>query len=51
LVSDIKGEHGVRVFKNRVLRWIFGPKRDEVMMGEGVWKKLQTEKLHQVQLE
>jgi hypothetical protein len=27
--------HGLRVFENRVLRRIFGPKRDEVMMGKG----------------
>jgi hypothetical protein len=30
------------VFENRVLRRIFGPKRDEV---EGVWRKLHNEKL------
>jgi hypothetical protein len=30
LVSDNKEEHGLRVFENRVLRRIFGPKRDEV---------------------
>jgi hypothetical protein len=40
LVSDIKG--GVRVFENRVLRRIFGPKRDEVT---GEWKKLHNEEL------
>jgi hypothetical protein len=28
---------GLRVFENRVLRRIFGPKRDEVM---GEWRKL-----------
>jgi hypothetical protein len=27
LISDIKG--GLRVFENRVLKRIFGPKRDE----------------------
>jgi hypothetical protein len=26
----LRGEHRVRVFENRVLRKIFGPKRDEV---------------------
>jgi hypothetical protein len=36
LVSDIKGE-------NRVLRRIFGPKRDEVTGG---WRKLHNEELH-----
>jgi hypothetical protein len=30
------------VFENRVLRRIFGPKRDEVM---GEWRKLHNEKL------
>jgi hypothetical protein len=31
------------VFENRVLRRIFGPKRDEVMGG---WSKLHNEELH-----
>jgi hypothetical protein len=31
------------VFENRVLRRIFGPKRDEVMGG---WRKLHDEELH-----
>jgi hypothetical protein len=31
------------VFENRVLRRIFGPKRDEVM---GEWRKLHNEGLH-----
>jgi hypothetical protein len=31
------------VFENRVLRKIFGPKRDEVT---GEWRKLHTEELH-----
>jgi hypothetical protein len=31
------------VFENRVLRRIFGPKRDEVM---GEWKKLHNKELH-----
>jgi hypothetical protein len=31
------------VFENRVLRRIFGPKRDEVM---GEWKKLDNKELH-----
>jgi hypothetical protein len=30
LVSDIKGEHSLKLFENRVLRRIFGAKRDEV---------------------
>jgi hypothetical protein len=33
----------VRVFENRVLRRMFGPKRDEVM---GEWRKLHNEELH-----
>jgi hypothetical protein len=33
----------VRVFENRVLRRIFGPKRDEVAGG---WRKLHNEELH-----
>jgi hypothetical protein len=39
VVSGIKG----RVFGNRVLRRIFGPKRDEVTGG---WRKLHNEELH-----
>jgi hypothetical protein len=31
LVSHAREEHRLRVFENRVLRRIFGPKRDEVM--------------------
>jgi hypothetical protein len=38
----LKEEHRLRVFENRVLRKIFGPKRDEVT---GEWRKLQNEKL------
>jgi hypothetical protein len=30
------------VFENRVLRWIFGPKRDEVT---GEWRKLYDKEL------
>jgi hypothetical protein len=33
----------MRVFENRVLRRIFGPKRNEVM---GEWRKWQNEELH-----
>jgi hypothetical protein len=36
-------EHRLIVFENRVLRRIFGPKRDEVMEG---WKELHNEELH-----
>jgi hypothetical protein len=33
----LREEHSLRVFENRVLRRIFGPKRDEVT---GEWRKL-----------
>jgi hypothetical protein len=39
----LREEHRQRVFENRVLRRIFGPKRDEVTGG---WRKLRNEKLH-----
>jgi hypothetical protein len=39
----LREEHRLRVFKNRVLRRIFGPKRDEVTGG---WRKLHNEELH-----
>jgi hypothetical protein len=39
----VRQEHKLRMFKNRVLRRIFGPKRDGVMGG---WRKLCNEELH-----
>jgi hypothetical protein len=33
LVSDIKEEHRLRVFENRVLRRIFGLEKDEITGG------------------
>jgi hypothetical protein len=39
----LREEHRLRVFENRVLRRIFGSKRDEVT---GEWKRLHTEELH-----
>jgi hypothetical protein len=39
----LREQHGLRVFENRVLRRIFGPKRDEVTGG---WRKLHNEELH-----
>jgi hypothetical protein len=39
----LREEHRLREFENRVLRRIFGPKRDEVT---GEWRKLHNEKLH-----
>jgi hypothetical protein len=38
----LREEHRLRVFENRVLRRIFGPKRDEVTGG---WRKLHNEEL------
>jgi hypothetical protein len=38
----LREEHRLRVFENKVLRRIFGPKRDEVMGG---WRKLHNEEL------
>jgi hypothetical protein len=37
--------HRLSVFVNRVLRRIFGPKRDEVT---GDWRKLHNEELHNI---
>jgi hypothetical protein len=39
----LREEHRVRMFENRVLRRIFGPKRDDVIGG---WRKLHNEELH-----
>jgi hypothetical protein len=39
----LRAEHRLRVFENRVLRRIFGPKRDEMIGG---WRKLHNEELH-----
>jgi hypothetical protein len=39
----LREEHSLGVFENRVLRRIFGPKRDEVT---GEWRKLHNEELH-----
>jgi hypothetical protein len=36
-------EYRMAVFENRVLRRIFGPKRDEVT---GEWRKLHSKELH-----
>jgi hypothetical protein len=35
--------HRLRVFENRVLKRIFGPKRDEVT---GEWREVHNEELH-----
>jgi hypothetical protein len=39
----LREEQRLRVFENRLLRRIFGPKRDEVAGG---WRKLHDEELH-----
>jgi hypothetical protein len=38
----LREEHRLRVFENRVLRRVFGPKRDEVT---GEWRKLHNREL------
>jgi hypothetical protein len=38
----LREEHSLRVFENRVLRRISGPKRDDVT---GQWRKLHNEEL------
>ena len=39
----LREEHTMRVFENRVLRRIFGPKRDAVIME---WRKLHNNELN-----
>jgi hypothetical protein len=39
----LREEHRLRIFENRVLRRIFGPKRDKVIGGR---RKLHNEELH-----
>jgi hypothetical protein len=39
----LREERRLRVFENRVLRGIFGPKRDDVI---GNWRKLHNEELY-----
>jgi hypothetical protein len=43
----LREEHRLRVFEKRVLRRIFGPKRNEVT---GEWRKLHSEELHNLYL-
>jgi hypothetical protein len=38
----LREEHRIRVFENRVLRRIFGPKREE----DESWRKLHNDELH-----
>jgi hypothetical protein len=39
----LREEHRLRAFENRVLRRMFGPKRDEV---KGEWRKMHNAELH-----
>jgi hypothetical protein len=39
----LREEHKLRVFENRDLRRIFGPKRDDVI---GEWRMLHSEEIH-----
>jgi len=39
----LREEHWLRVFENRLLRRMFGPKRDEVT---GEWRKLHNKELN-----
>jgi hypothetical protein len=38
----LREEHRLKVFENRVLRRIFGPKREE----DGSWRKLHNDEIH-----
>jgi hypothetical protein len=42
-VTVLREEHRLRVFEKRMLRRIFGPKRDEAIAN---WRKLHNEELH-----
>jgi hypothetical protein len=39
----LREEHRLRLFESRVMRRIFGPKREEVA---GSWRRLHNEELH-----
>jgi hypothetical protein len=41
--SHLREKRRLRVFENKLLRRLFGPKRDEVT---GVWRKLHNEELN-----
>ena len=43
MVAHAEGGIRLRVFENRMLRRIFGPKRDEIT---GEWRKLHNEELN-----
>jgi hypothetical protein len=38
----LREEHRLRVFENRELRRIFGPKKEE----DGSWRKLRNDEIH-----
>jgi hypothetical protein len=40
----LREEQRMKIFENRVLRRIFGPKREE----DGSWRKLHNDELHSV---
>jgi hypothetical protein len=42
-LTPLREEHRLKVFENRVLRRMFGPKRDEVT---GEWRKMHSRELH-----
>jgi hypothetical protein len=44
---SLREEHRLRVFKDKVLRRIFGMRRDEVT---GRWRKLHNEEIHNLHL-
>jgi hypothetical protein len=43
--TTLADEHKLRVFENKVLRKIYGPKRDEIT---GEWRRLHNEELHEL---
>jgi hypothetical protein len=45
LSLTLKYEHRLRVFKNRVLRKIFWPKRDKA---RGEWRRLHNKELYEL---
>jgi hypothetical protein len=49
LSLTLREEYRLIVFENRVLRRIFGPKRDEVLV-TGEWRKLHNEEIHNLYL-
>jgi hypothetical protein len=42
-LKTLREEHRLKVFQNRMVRRIFGPRRDEVT---GEWRKLHNEEVH-----